>query len=232
MYTNIFKQSGDLINQSDVAYVSSIDENGYPHVATRSMIKSYGLQGTYFSTGTEGNLADNIRRNNKMSLCFHNKGDNMTLVGTAEIIRDQGKKKEMWLDWFIDHFPGGPTDPGFCLIKFTTEYVSLWVDHKSYKFSMDEVSEVTSMCGLMCQNCEWKDSHNCGGCKASSGTPFYGECHIAKCAIAKKLDHCGQCEEMPCQALKDYSCGEGEHCDNPKGARLSVLKYWDRAGEF
>lgn len=52
---------------------------------------------------------------------------------------------------------------------------------------------------------------------------FWGECDKAKCCIAKELEHCGQCAEMPCEKLKDLF-GDPEHGD--KGVRLRNLKNW------
>ncbi len=47
---------------------------------------------------------------------------------------------------------------------------------------------------------------NCTGCTAE-GVKFphceHG-CTMRKCAMEKKLDHCGQCIEYPCEELADF----------------------------
>lgn len=228
MHTDIFKQASDMVNACEVGSFSALDENGYPNVATRSRVKSNGIMEIYFSTDTSGNMANSILRNAKSSVCFRTDGDNISLVGKSEIVTDMAVKKNLWLDWFINHFSGGVEDPEYCVIKFTTERVSMWVDRKVYKFSIDEITEITSRCGLMCNSCDFKEPNNCKGCIASNGNPFYGKCPIAHCAQEKGLLHCGQCDEMPCDNLRDYSCGDSEHSDHPKGARLDVLRMWAR----
>ena len=47
-------------------------------------------------------------------------------------------KKELWQDWFIEHFPGGPTDPGYVLLKFESNHATYWIEgtfiHKKLDF--------------------------------------------------------------------------------------------------
>lgn len=73
--------------------------------------------------------------------------------------------------------------------------------------------EFDTYCGLCCENCEYKDEMNCGGCIATQGHPFHGECEVAKCAIEKGRRFCGECSEIPCELLKRYSF-DPVHGDN------------------
>ncbi|MDR1736100.1 MAG: DUF3795 domain-containing protein [Oscillospiraceae bacterium] len=57
---------------------------------------------------------------------------------------------------------------------------------------------------------------------------YQGECPVAKCCQSKGHSHCGECVEIPCGLLRDYSYGESEHSDRPKGARIEVCKAWVR----
>ncbi len=66
--------------------------------------------------------------NKKASICYREGGNNITLVGTIEIVTEPELKKELWLDWFINHFPGGVTDPNYCILRFTAHRASLWID--------------------------------------------------------------------------------------------------------
>lgn len=228
MNANIIKKANDLVNSMDVAYVAVVDGEGYPNVATRSTVQPDGIFSCYFATGTSGNMANKIMSNNKGGVCFHKAGDNISLVGDFEIIDDLDKKKELWIDWFINHFPEGPEDPGYCVIKFTTKRVSFWIDRECVEFDIASINKPQSRCGLLCDVCSFKKSHNCGGCIETNGHPFHGECPIATCCQDKDYTHCGECDVMPCKQLQDYSCGDDEHCDVPKGARLEMLKYWAR----
>jgi general stress protein 26 len=46
----------------------------------------------------------------------------------VEVVTDEKMKQELWQDWFIDHFPGGPTDPGYVLLKFESNHATYWIE--------------------------------------------------------------------------------------------------------
>jgi len=223
---DIIKKVNDILKDVQNISFATITPDGYPHVATRTFCKPTNILGGYISTNTSGNLAQSITKNNKASICASVGDDNITLVGTAKIVYDKKIKEKLWIDWFINHYTQGIDDPEYCIIEFTTERVSLWVDREIAKFNIDSFINPVSYCGLLCTTCDFVKSNNCNGCIATKGNPFYGECKIAKCCLEKELAHCGQCDKMPCDMLKEYSCGDGEHCDKPKGSRLEVLEMW------
>ncbi len=84
---------------------------------------------------------------------------------------------------------------------------------------------IDSRCGLHCTGCEWKESHGCGGCIETGGHPFHGECPVAACCQEKSFVHCGECANIPCELLTEYSC-HPEHGDKPAGARIEQCKVW------
>jgi hypothetical protein len=74
-------------------------------------------------------------------------------------------------------------------------------------------------CGLLCQSCPFYGK-NCPGCGHVEGKPFWTkEYHIPVCPIyncsvnQKKLEHCGECDELPCEIfleLKDPNVSDEE----------------------
>ena len=38
------------------------------------------------------------------------------------------RQQKYWQDWFIAHFPKGPTDPEYVLLKFRSEHATFWID--------------------------------------------------------------------------------------------------------
>lgn len=81
--------------------------------------------------------------------------------------------------------------------------------------------KIDTYCGLCCQSCDLKDSMGCGGCIATKGHPFHGECALAQCTIRKNLIFCGECPDFPCQLLESYS-SDPEHGDTPPGMRVEA----------
>lgn len=226
MNANIFEKANQIIKSCDTVYLGVIDENNFPSVSTVSVIKPESIFEAYFATGTDANKTRRLLRNNRASVCYRVDGNNITLVGEAEILTDHETKSRLWLDWFINHFPLGETDPNYCIIKFTTKRVSLWIDNESAEFSIDELMTVQSRCGLLCNGCTYKESHGCGGCIETNGHPFHGECPIAVCCQNKGHTHCGECDVIPCDKLYKYSYLDPEHGDKPQGARVAVYRAW------
>lgn len=74
-------------------------------------------------------------------------------------------------------------------------------------------------CGLFCGTCEHLDT-KCSGCGSQKGKPFWTtimnveSCPIYDCCVNKKqLEHCGLCDELPCEtflALRDPSLSDKE----------------------
>jgi len=226
MNSNIFAKVNQIIKTCDAAYLGVIDENGCPHVSTVSTIKPENIFTAYFATGTGANKTKRLLQDKRASVCYRAGGNNITLVGEAEILTDQETKSHCWLDWFINHFPGGETDPNYCIVKFTAKRASLWIDSESADFTIEELLTVQSRCGLLCKWCTYKEPCNCRGCLAMNGKPFWGECDVAKCCIEKGFSHCGECGVFPCEDLRGLSYGDDEHNDKPEGARLEVCKAW------
>lgn len=118
-----------ILRNADVAYIGKIDERGYPRVSTISSIKTDGINKVWFVTGLKSNKVKLFRDNNKASVCYHEGLNNVTLVGDIEILTTGDIKEELWKDWFIKHFPGGITDPNYCVLEFTTREVIIWIDN-------------------------------------------------------------------------------------------------------
>ena len=85
---------------------------------------------------------------------------------------------------------------------------------------------IDTRCGLSCADCKYKEEFACGGCIATNGHPFHGECPVAVCCQNKGFVHCGECPDIPCELLWQYSYGDEEHSDN--GARIEQCKKWAR----
>jgi len=72
------------------------------------------------------------------------------------------------------------------------------------------------VCGLYCRTCEYFE-RQCQGCGNVGGKPFWTIqmkveiCPLYDCCINKKqLEHCGLCDELPCETFKLYDPSLGE----------------------
>ena len=84
---------------------------------------------------------------------------------------------------------------------------------------------IKSRCGIVCKPEECKEAFgvDCPGCLHIS-KPIWGDsCPVKDCCEGKKLNHCGECEEFPCETLNSFAFDE-EHGDN--GAMIDQCKEW------
>jgi general stress protein 26 len=256
MNANIFAKANQIIQTCNAVYIGVIDENGFPSVSTVMPVMTKDISVTYFTTNFSGNKARHLQRDKRASVCYHSGGNNITLVGEAEILTDQETKSRCWFDRLATHFPKGETDPEYCVIKIVTKHISLSLDIGNAKFTIDDLLTVQSRCGLLCKWCTYRESHGCGGCVETNGNPFHGECPVAKCCQNKGYTHCGECGDLPgecsdpdckridtngffecggcantsCDKLYPYSYKDPDHGDNPPGARVEVCKAWAAKG--
>lgn len=81
-------------------------------------------------TGLNSSKVKFFTQNNKASVCYCDGENNISLIGTIDVLTDPELKKQLWLDWFINHFQGGISDPNYCILKFTTKEVTFWIDNQ------------------------------------------------------------------------------------------------------
>lgn len=63
-----------------------------------------------------------------------------------------------------------------------------------------------SICGVDCSGCGWRNS--CGGCAATGGRPFGGDCILASCCRSRGQSNCQQCGNdcrLKVQLLKELN---------------------------
>ena len=77
-----------------------------------------------------------------------------------------------------------------------------------------------SICGLDCGGCSFKE--NCGGCVATGGKPFGGDCMVAKCCGGGKTEGCGDFSKNVC-ALKRKLIAEFNALGIPDMPRVTDL---------
>jgi len=84
---------------------------------------------------------------------------------------------------------------------------------------------VKSRCGIVCDTEKCKEAFgvDCPGCLHISKPIWADSCPVKDCCESKKHNHCGECEDFPCELLKSFAYDE-EHGDN--GAMIEQCKEW------
>ncbi len=131
----------DFIQKQKTAFVASVDEEGFPNL--KAMYTPCKIEGNcfYFSTNTSSLRSQQYLVNPKASIYFYQRGrfqyEGIMLVGTMEVLLDPEIKKEIWQPGDIMYYPGGVTDPDYCVLKFTALRGRQYCNLKSENFDME-----------------------------------------------------------------------------------------------
>lgn len=127
----------EFIKEQKTAFISSVDENGYP--ITRAMLAPREISGKdiYFSTNTSSNKVKQYLENNKACIYFYKRGrlkyQGLTIKGTMCVCTDKLIKDRIWRFGDKLFYKKGVTDPDYCVLKFTAEEAEYYCDFKIEK---------------------------------------------------------------------------------------------------
>lgn len=130
---------GNLIDKQSVAYIGSVDGEGFPNV--KAMLpprKREGLSVFYFTTNTSSRRVAQYRENPKACVYFCDKRffRGVQLLGTAEVLEDDETKREIWREGDTMYYPGGVTDPDYCVLRFTVTRGRYYSNFSSEDFTV------------------------------------------------------------------------------------------------
>lgn|GEM_PF-308317 len=125
----------NLVQNSKVAFLGSIGEDGYPNIKAMLELGTNGLETMYFSSNTSSQRVADLRRNPKACLYYVDKENfiGLMLVGEIEIVNDQAIKDQLWRTGFERYYPLGKTDPDYSILKFTSKWGKLYNGGKYVK---------------------------------------------------------------------------------------------------
>lgn len=128
------KTLGNLIEKQGIAYISSIDEEGFPN--TKAMLpprKREGIKIFYFTTNTSSMRVSQYKINSKACIYFCDRRffRGIMLKGKMEILEDSLSKEMIWKEGDELYYPKGVTDPDYCVLKFTAESGRFYSNFKS-----------------------------------------------------------------------------------------------------
>lgn len=134
------EQIFEFIEKQKVAFIASVDKDGFPNM--KAMLMPRKIEGNcfYFSTNTSSMRIEQYRENERASIYFFNKGrfryEAVMLVGTMEVLEDFETKKEIWRTGDTMFYRKGVTDPDYCVLKFTAIKGRHYCDLKTESFNV------------------------------------------------------------------------------------------------
>ncbi len=113
----IIEKATALLAQCKEVTLASINTDGAPRPVPMSKGHTVGYNEVWMATGADSVKVADFKINSKAGLCYSFYGDSVALRGTVEIITDDSIRKEMWQDWYINHFRVSPKTLWVCYVK-------------------------------------------------------------------------------------------------------------------
>jgi general stress protein 26 len=137
---NLEQTIGNLIDKQSVAYISSIDQEGFPTI--KAMLpprKREGIKIFYFTTNTSSMRVKQYRNNPKASIYFCDDRSfiGVMLKGIMEVLEDNSTKEMIWREGDTIYYSQGVTDPDYCVLKFTAQTGRRYSHFRSEDFAVE-----------------------------------------------------------------------------------------------
>ena len=129
-----------LIGNRPTAFIASVDGEGYP--CCKAMLAPRvrdGLRTFYYTTNTSSQRVAHYRRNPKAAVYFCDEANfqGVLLRGTMTVCEDQATKDLIWREGDTEYYPLGPTDPDYCVLRFTAEKARYYSDYSSSDLTIE-----------------------------------------------------------------------------------------------
>jgi len=133
------KTIGNLIDKQKTAFISSVDENGYPN--TKAMLAPRvreGIRVLYFSTNTSSMRVAQYTQNPKACVyfCDNRFFRGVMLIGEMEVLQDEASREMLWQAGDEMYYPKGVADPDYSVLKFTAARGRCYSAFKSETFEI------------------------------------------------------------------------------------------------
>ncbi len=144
MPREVMKTVENLVEHQKLVYLGSVGEDGYPGVkAMLAPRRREEMRVFYLTTNTSSRRVAQFRQNPKACLYFCDQRffRGVALQGMVEVLEDAVHKEMIWQDGDIMYYPGGVTDPDYCVLRFTAEIGRFYSNFKSVDFLVEGEKE-------------------------------------------------------------------------------------------
>ena len=134
------KTIGKLIDHQKIAFIGSIDVDGYPNMkAMLTPRKREGIRTLYFTANTSSMRVSQFLKDNRSCLYFCDRRffRGVMLKGTMEVLTDNEPKELIWEEGDTMYYKEGVTDPDYCVLRFTATSGRYYSSLKSENFAVE-----------------------------------------------------------------------------------------------
>lgn len=137
---DVEKTVGSMIDKQRVAFIGSLDFEGYPNVkAMLQPRKREGIKTIYLTTNTSSMRVAQYRKDNRACVYFCDSRffRGVMLRGTMEVLTDSASKEMIWREGDTMYYKEGVTDPDYCVLKFTAISGRFYSNFSSEEFIIE-----------------------------------------------------------------------------------------------
>lgn len=140
MTKELKEQMEKLVDEAKVAYVSSVDEKGYPMIKAMFALQNDDLSTHYFSTHYTNRRTQQFLKNSKACVyfCREDSFEGLMLNGDIEVMTDREHKTMLWREGFEIYYPEGIDTENYCVYKFTAYKGNFYHGMSSDDFTLEE----------------------------------------------------------------------------------------------
>ena len=133
----------NLRENAQIAFVGSVNENGFPQIKGMLTLEHESMATQYFSTNTSSKRVKQFLNNPKASVYYcdetKDKYKGALFTGAMEVCTDHERKELMWREGFEIYYPKGIDDEDYCVLKFTAETVNYYHGLSNVTMPVDEL---------------------------------------------------------------------------------------------
>lgn len=122
------RKLGEMIEGIDFAMMTTVETDGTLRSRPMSTQQIEFDGDLWFFTRASAPKVDEVRRDERVNVSYAKPEDQryVSISGTAEIVRDREKIKELWSPALKAWFPKGLEDPDIALLKVNVEQAEYW----------------------------------------------------------------------------------------------------------
>ncbi len=130
-----------LRSSSAVAYVASVNEEGFPQIKCMLVLEHDSAKVQWFSTNLSSKRARQFQINPKASVyyCDEPQFKGALFTGAIEVLTDRDAKAFLWRDGFEMYYPKGVEDDDYCVLKFTADTVNYYHGLSNATYAIGEL---------------------------------------------------------------------------------------------
>ncbi|MGM3304691.1 pyridoxamine 5'-phosphate oxidase family protein [Anabaena sp. WFMT] len=130
------EQLRTLIKDIDHAMLTTVDDDGSVHSRPMSIFSGIDSDGRlWFFTFADSHKVFEIEHRQQVNVSFSSpdKQRYVSIVGTAELVRDRNKLQEKWQPELQTWFPQGIDEPNLALLKVNINKADYWDSPSSFR---------------------------------------------------------------------------------------------------